>query len=372
MRTGSRPADPLNGADDQPGEALAAADPPDHVYYAIADASYFIGAVTLVNSLRLTGNEGPIVILDSGLLPAQRSFLARECTVVPIRLEPGQLTVFAKPVVSELESSRTVILIDTDVIVTASLTPIIERAAAGSICGFHDAGEDRFFPEWESLFALEAPLRAATYVNGSFLALSAERWSTFLERWWQVCRDVQENRSKRAFLLRRADAEVDPIGFNEQDTMNALLMSEVPREAVWVVDHDLGPNWNDRDRVEVLDARSLRCSVDGREPYYLHYTGALKPWQSWGWSRSSFDAFVELLPRVLLANDVPLQLQPREVPSWLRDGFRGRATFRVLNTAGSGAYAALGVLPQGISSRITHSVRTWLSTARRKSRRLEP
>jgi hypothetical protein len=339
---------------------------PGHVFYAIADASFFIGTVALVNSLRLTGNGGPVVVLDTGLRPEQRSFLERECRVAPVELDPGLLTVFVKPYVGALERTRTVILIDTDVIVTASLAGLVAEAQTGKICAFREAApdDDRHFPEWEQLFGLRARPRQQPYASGSFLALSMERWHWLTQRWWEICQAVQEERSKRPFLLRREDVLVDPVGFNEQDVLNALLRSEVPDEDVLLVEHQLAPSWHDRRRVDVLDAASLRCAVDGLETLYLHCTGVVKPWQRWGWSRDSFDAFVKLLPRVLVADDVPLRLAPGDVPAWLRGGVSGRAAWATLNGAASSGYRVLGIVPEGLRSRITHRLRTRLSAGK--------
>jgi hypothetical protein len=339
----------------------------DHVFYAAADEDYFIGTVALVNSLRLTGNDGPVVVLDTGLRPEQRSFLERVCTVVPVDLEHGILTVFVKPSVGALERTRTVVMIDTDVIVTGSLASIVAQAEAGTICAFEDAGpgENRHFPEWQQLFGLRAPLRQQPYSNGSFLALSMARWHWLMERWSEICALVQEERSKRAFLLALDDVLVDPVGFNEQDVLNALLMSEVPEGATMLMEQPLSPNWSDRDRVEIVDAGTLRCRHDGRETLYLHYTGALKPWQPWGWSRESFDAFVELLPRVLVAEDVALRLPPGDLPFWLHGDWKSRATYGALNGASTLAYRALRVVPAGARQRITHRLRTWLSDRKR-------
>src|SRR5205823_2574176 len=50
--------------------------------YAVADRNYFIGAVALLNSLRLVGHDEPLFLIDAGLTPAQRQLLAPHVRLV--------------------------------------------------------------------------------------------------------------------------------------------------------------------------------------------------------------------------------------------------------------------------------------------------
>jgi hypothetical protein len=45
------------------------------VSYTISDAAFFPRTVMLLNSLRLTGNVGSLVVLDAGLEPGQPRLL---------------------------------------------------------------------------------------------------------------------------------------------------------------------------------------------------------------------------------------------------------------------------------------------------------
>ena len=45
---------------------------PDTTFFTVADERFFPGAVCLLNSLRLSGNDAELVILDAGLTDAQR------------------------------------------------------------------------------------------------------------------------------------------------------------------------------------------------------------------------------------------------------------------------------------------------------------
>ncbi len=51
-------------------------------FYCVADDRYFLGAVGLINSLRLQGHAEPIYLLDCGLDPRQRELLAAHVEVV--------------------------------------------------------------------------------------------------------------------------------------------------------------------------------------------------------------------------------------------------------------------------------------------------
>ena len=57
-------------------------------FYCVADERYFLGAVGLVNSLRLVGHREPIFLLDCGLDDEQRELLGRE--VDAGRRRPGR------------------------------------------------------------------------------------------------------------------------------------------------------------------------------------------------------------------------------------------------------------------------------------------
>lgn len=331
-------------------------------YYAVADSHFFLGVVALANSLRLTGNNGEIVVIDAGLFSDQRRFLERECTLVDPELGSGIHAAYAKPSINRLEpQDRTIILLDSDIIVTSCFDSIVARADAGSICGFVNNDTHRWFAEWREIFRLRAPLRHKEFLNSSFVALSLANWRVFLERWETLCLTIQEERSKRPFLLRRDEVLVDPIGFNEQDALNALLMSEVPDDAVSAQGHEFVPSWVDRKEVSVVDALKLRCDFAGQEPAYIEWTGTPKPWMPWGWMRRSYRAYACLFPRVVLGNDVPLRLSRSELPFWLRGTTPTRYAYGVLNGSAGVAQTALGVLPMSVRSRISHVLRTALS-----------
>ena len=57
----------------------------DTTDYTVSSQAYFLGTAALLNSLRLTGNEGQVVVLDAGLMPEERAVLEAHTNVVSMR-----------------------------------------------------------------------------------------------------------------------------------------------------------------------------------------------------------------------------------------------------------------------------------------------
>ncbi len=96
----------------------------DTAFYCVSSEVYFPAAVGLVNSLRLTGHDEPIFLLDCGLTPEHRALLEPHVTVVdaPDDTPPYLL----KTVAPRLYPARLQVLVDVDVVVTRSLGPLFE------------------------------------------------------------------------------------------------------------------------------------------------------------------------------------------------------------------------------------------------------
>ena len=289
--------------------------------YTLADRNYFVGVVALLNSLRLTGNTQELVVLDCGLEERQRVRLSAHTTVVPLPPQTARSKTLAKPYIGTLASaSEIMIYVDSDVLVTASLAPIAALAARGSICLFPvDWPEQRArnCPEWQRLFQLRAPLRKQVYANAGFLALSAGRWPDLLARWDQLCAAVPEGATFSG------EISTNPLWAGDQDALNALLMSEVPAEAVCLLPEEESVFPPMMEHVEVEDADALLCTLGGAKITMLHYSWVPKPWAPRAWRRMQrplHDAYARILPRVLFGDDVSLLLEPHEVPAWLRRG----------------------------------------------------
>src|SRR5438105_1515503 len=108
--------------------------------YCVVDAQFFLGAVATINSLRLCGHREPIFALDCGLESWQKRLLTREATVTAA--SAGGAPHLLKHVLPLAEPAETMILVDTDIIVTRSLEPLI-AAAAEKVVAFADV-LDRF------------------------------------------------------------------------------------------------------------------------------------------------------------------------------------------------------------------------------------
>jgi hypothetical protein len=298
-------------------------------YVSVADRSYFIGLVALVNSLSVTGNPGAVVVIDAGLADEQRRLLATCCDVRPVPVSrPGTIPLYFKPTVAMLGLHGIVTLIDSDMIVTGSLSPLLEATAAGSLTAFPDTScIDRHFPEWENLLTLAAAPRARPYVNTGFVAFDADVWAPVLERWWELCDEARLRRSRVAWGVEDpALAARDPFLWGDQDVLNALLMSEVATERVAVLDpaHVGVTEWPDEARAVVEDRRTLRTSEDGRPLALIHYWDFPKPWMPGAWKQLRSPAYADLMARLLSADDVPVRLPASSVPRWLRDDLVGR------------------------------------------------
>jgi hypothetical protein len=323
-------------------------------YITIADDKFFLGAVALVNSLRLTGNHEPIVVLDVGLAEEQRSVLENECELRrPPVAKSGVFVVFLKPAAVLLGLTGTVVLIDSDVVVTRRFSPILAEAAAGKICvvGSHANPARRFPGEWRESFDLRGELRQQRYVGAGLIALDIDRWRDFMHRWLDLCERVPDERASLPFELPGETVPQYPFAFPEQDVLNALLMSEVPEESVLDLGLEASPGPPHNDLVRIVDRARLRCSMGSQEPFLLHYWNHPKPWLPGARSQLAFDAYVDLMARLLTADDVPLRLEPRDIPIWLRDGLAGKLMRRGPRLARRSVRAAVGLLPAPLERR---------------------
>ena len=324
--------------------------------YTLADSRYFVGLVALLNSLRLTGNHQEVVVLDCGLEERQRARLGAHATVVRLPVEVARRNVLAKPYVHRLAGpSELVVWIDSDVIVTGSIDWIVAGAAGGGIAVFpvdwpEQRGRRR--PEWPERFSLTAPPRPQTYVNAGFCAISTRHWPTLLERWWELCSRIPDG------VTFQGEIDSNPLWAGDQDALNALLMSEIPEQALHLLPETGAVFPPDMERVEIVDLERLACSIDGAPVTMLHYSWVPKPWVPRAWRRMRRplqDAYARLLPRVLFGDDVPLAIERDDVPAWLRTGAlgatarRGVAIARPLRRVGTRAAAGL---PPGLHRRL--------------------
>jgi hypothetical protein len=313
-------------------------------YFTVSDRNYFLGTVALINSLRVTGNRGDFVVLDAGLSDAQRLLLGDHAKV----MDPPEECVhpfLLKPYPHFSDSAGTAVLIDSDVIVTGSLTEILWAAERGFICAYPDGPETRtrWFQEWQTRLGLRAPLRRDVCVNSGFLAIDMRRWSNLLTRWWEACQLIPPNE----ILV------PGPFYSPDQDALNALLMSEFPREQLYVLPQfEAGIGVTVGAAVNVDSLSTLECTLDGHQTKILHFIDRPKPWEKSGWTRLAASDYVRLMRRLLFSDDVAIQLAPNQAPLWLRPSERGELTLKALGAANRAILAALRCMPSPLSGRL--------------------
>lgn len=276
-------------------------------FYGVVDARHFLGAVALVNSLRLAGHGEPIHLLDCGLEPWQADVLAREAAVHPwARADtPPHLLKLELPLDWPAD---VMLLLDADVVAVRSLEPLLAAAGDGAICAFAD-GVNRFHPEWGKLLGLGV-LRPGRYVNAGILALPRAGGLEVLQRVHAGLSQVDPVRTTVA-----AGRPQDPFYYLDQDVLNAVLVSDANPCGIEVLPGRDAPHppfaGLSAPRNDPLAVRY----ADGSVPFVLHHVGR-KPWL-----RPTFaSSYTRLLSRLLLSPDVPIRIEPSQVPLRLRRG----------------------------------------------------
>ncbi len=306
------------------------------VFFAVTNAGYFPATLALLNSLRLTGHDQEMVLGDCGLTPDQRARLAPHGRVVEIPAGPDRDPVLLKSFAHSLEFDGVVAIIDSDMIATGDLSDVLALSAAGRICAYVDPEPGRRFAEWEEIFALSRPPRDQEYVSSGFVSWSTEHWPSLLGSWRDACERIPIGAT-----LAHGATSAGALAQGDQDALNAVLMTEVPADALFPLPNDERPVWRNT-RVEVLDPKTLRCRIDGHATKLLHADGSRKPWQQRTWWRVRNDAYVRLFRRLLFSDDVAVAASPSEVPLWLRPGRAGTACLEVLDLANAITSFAFG------------------------------
>jgi len=280
-------------------------------FYCVADTRFFLGAVGLINSLRLVGHDEPVYLLDIGLTAEQRRLLEPEVTLVggPPDTPPW----LSKTVAPLAHPAETMVLIDVDMIVTRPLHDLFAEAAAGRVVAV-EHGSDRFSPEWGSLLSL-GELRRRPYVCSGLVIVPRQPGEEILRLMDRLSDRVEIERT----WFGRSEPDY-PLLFPEQDILNAILAGRVEEGRVLVIDRRLEPI-PPFDGVTVLDDDSLRCELeDGSEPYLLHHY-AVKPWLD----ETPDGPYSLLLRRLLGGDDVAIRVPEHEIPMRLRSGILARA-----------------------------------------------
>jgi hypothetical protein len=278
-------------------------------FYSVSNSRHFVGVVALVNSLRLAGHDEPIFVIDAGLTPEQRQLLGDHVTLVPA--PEGVPVIMLKQVAPMTHPASVSVLLDADIIVTRPLTELIDAAGSGRIVGFvnNEPNHDRFFPEWSSQLGL-GPLRRQPYLNAGQLFVPASLRGRLLEAWVERQANVDAGQTwhGRGRLS-------DPLYFGDQDVLNAILAARFERDEIIMLEHRLAPMPPFRG-LRLIDQRRLVCRyAESSQPFLLHHIMA-KPWLK----ATRTTIYSLLLSRLLLAPDVLLRLEPRQLPLRLREG----------------------------------------------------
>jgi hypothetical protein len=277
----------------------------DAAFYSIADERYFLGAVGLINSLRLIGHDEPIYLLDCGLAPEQQELLAREVTLVPA---PSDAPPYLLKTIAPLSHPAPVrVLIDADMIVTRTLSDLI-RGADGRVVAFENNSQ-RFIPEWGELLDLGKARRQAYVCSGLVLC-----GGSLGQEVLRLLDDRQKRVDFELTYFRRNPPDY-PFLYPEQDVLNAILSTRVPPGQAVALDYRLAP-MPPFAGLRVIDEGALRCAYDdGVEPYVLHHY-AVKPWL-----QPTYDGvYSRLLRRLLAGPDVAVRVNRSDVPLRLRTG----------------------------------------------------
>jgi hypothetical protein len=294
-------------------------------FYTITDAGYFPGTVALLNSLRLTGHEHELVVYDRGLTQLQRELIEPHARLFQFEKEISH-PAWLKPFPYVTGDEGVAVVIDSDIIVTGSLADFLAAAGEGKVSVFEDTSPQRWFSEWQHLFALERLPRQQTYVNSGVVA-----WSTFHSpdlgrRWWESCQQHD-----RPYTRGRQE---DPMQFCDQDALNAVLMAEMPQDALKIWPVQCAPFGSMlMSSVRVVDERKLACFCGGRPTLIVHNSGGSTPWEH-GLApvlRKWRPAYVRLLRRVLSGPDIAIRIPQNDLPLWLRGGRTGAVIERPLS-----------------------------------------
>jgi hypothetical protein len=277
-------------------------------FYCVADDRYFLGAVGMINSLRLLGHGETIYLLDIGLTPRQRDILQREVTILP---GPRDALPYVLKTVAPLRHpAEVMVLIDADFVVTRPLDELIARAAESRVVAMEN-DMDRFVAQWGEVLGL-GEVRRQPYVSSGLVLLGQPIGTRVLT---QV--DGLAQRVNPALTVRKGGDPSYPLHYPEQDILNAVLASRVDADRTVALSHRLAP-YPPFPGVRVVDKRTLRCSYrDGTQPFALHHFGT-KPWLE----PARDGPYSRLLRRLLTGPDVPIPIDERELPSRLRSGFR--------------------------------------------------
>ena len=275
-------------------------------FYCVSDSRYFLGAVGLINSLRLQGHAEPIHLLDCGLTADQRALIADEVVLVdaPDDTPPYLL----KTIAPLAHPAEVMVLIDVDMIATRNLGELIETAREGRVVAFEN-NVDRFVPEWGELLEL-GKARRRPYVSSSLVACGGRLGAEVL--------DLLDDRQRRVDFdstFYGSNAPGYPFLYPEQDVLNAILATRPDQSKLVAFEHRLAPT-QPFEGLSLASEATLACEyADGARPFVLHHY-LEKPWL-----RPMYHGiYSRLLSRLLLGPDVAVAVPAEAMPLRMRQG----------------------------------------------------
>ena len=294
--------------------------------YTVCDARYFPALVLLVSSLDQHAPDARLTVCDVGLDDAQRAWLAGRATLVDQRPVRRAVPTLHKAFAATLAPSGPILIIDADGMVVGDLAPLVDRVRAGKIVLAVDPKADRTVPAWASMFGLRAPLRSQTYCGAGTVLLDADRHTDFLQRWWEQCGVASEQ-----YAEWKADP-AQPLMHNDQDVMNALLMSEMPEGTVeHFADGQMVADFF-MPRVRLQDRERLRFTGPGEPPLVIQCLVRAKPFLPEGGTILYGSAYT-MAARAVLTREARRAapgsaLAPDRLVPWMRPGLPGWWRFR--------------------------------------------
>jgi hypothetical protein len=305
-------------------------------FYCVTDERYFLGAVGMINSLRLQGHDEPIFVLDCGLSQAQRELLSAEATLLEA---PGDRPPYLlKTIAPQRRPAEVMVLIDADMIVTRPLDLLIAEASGNRVVAFEN-DRDRFVATWGELLDL-GPIRRRRYVSSGLVLFGGEAGAEVLR--------LLDDRQQAVEFGRTPYGGGDPeyaFAYPEQDVLNAILCARADSDRVLTLDRSLAATPPYRG-LRAIDVRALRCAhPDGTEPYVLHQY-VRKPWLE----RMYHGIYPRLLARLLLGDDVAIRVPEGEVPLQMRNGPSARVARAAINAVDLGRWYTTEVFPERLRS----------------------
>ena len=307
-------------------------------FYCVSDSRYVLGAVGMINSLRLQGHTEPIYLLDCGLTGEQRDLLEPEVSFVEPDddVEPW----LAKTIAPLAHPAEVMVLIDVDMIDTRPLGELIELAREDRVVAFRDR-QHRFFETWASELGL-GPAEPGPYVSSGLVFAGGEVGARMLE-----LMATKQDRVDFSRTFWRGNDRTYPFLYADQDVLNAILRTSVPADALVAREERLAATPPYR-RLHAVEEASLDCRYpDGARPYVLHQF-VRKPWLE----PVYHGIYSRLLARLLMGEDVAVRVVPEAVPRRMRTGVSAWVDRSIVNAHDLGRYYLGDRLPAWIGNRI--------------------